>query len=176
MAVKQHAKIKILIACGVAIILSLLLLLALSGGNLALLKSLFVHDLSNEEMKELLAEFGWRGYIVIATLSMLQVVCTFLPAEPVQVLAGITFSFPIGLLCCMVGVLLGNTLIYMLQKSYGDRLRSFFVRKLDLNLEKIAQSGKATLIIFILYFLPAIPYGMICFLAASLGMRSEDVV
>lgn len=170
MSVKQYAKQKILIAFGVAIILTLLMLLALSGGNLALLKSLFIKDLSNEQMKELLSGFGWRGYVVIAALSMLQVVCTFLPAEPVQVLAGVTFPFAIGLTCCMVGVLLGNTLIYMLQKTFGDQLRRFFVKKLNLDPEKIARSSKATLIIFILYFLPAIPYGMICFLAASLGM------
>jgi len=170
MVVKQQAKYKLLIVFSVTIVLALLILLALSGGNLALIKSLFIHDLSNEEMKDLLAGFGWRGYIVITALSMLQVVCTFLPAEPIQVLAGITFSFPVGLLCCMIGILFGNSLIYMLQKAYGDRLRSFFVKKLNLDLKLIAQSGKITVIIFILYFLPAIPYGMICFLAASLGM------
>ena len=170
MVVKQSTKQKILIACGVTIILTILMLFALSGGNFALVKSLFLHDLSNEEMKEILSGFGWRGYIVITVLAMLQVVCTFLPAEPIQVLAGITFSFPIGLLCCMIGVLLGNTLIFLLQKTFGNQLRHFFVKKLNLDLEKIAQSSKATFIIFILYFLPAIPYGMICFLAASLGM------
>lgn len=170
MADKQHRKTKILIAFCMIIILSLLSLLALSGGNLALIRSLFVKDLSNEEMKDLLSGFGWRGYIVTAALSMLQVVCTFLPAEPVQVLAGVTFFFPIGLLCCMVGVFIGNTLIYMLQKVFGDRLRHFFVKKMNLDLDKIAQSSKAMFIIFLLYFLPAIPYGMICFLAAGLGM------
>lgn len=170
MAVKQHAKQKFLIVFSVAVVLTLLMLLALSGGNLALIKSLFIHDLSNEEVKELLAGFGWRGYIVITALSMLQVLCAFLPAEPIQVLAGVTFSFPVGLLCCMIGILCGNSLIYILQKTYGDRLRSFFVKKLNLNLQLIAQSSKAAVIIFILYFLPAIPYGMICFLAASLGM------
>ncbi len=171
MGVKQQAKCKMLIGFSVAVVLALLILLAFSGGNLTLVKSLFIHDLSNEETKELLAGFGWRGYIAITALSMLQVVCTFLPAEPIQVLAGVTFSFPVGLLCCMIGILFGNSLIYMLQKTYGDGLRSFFVKKLNLDLELIAQSSKASVIIFILYFLPAIPYGMICFLAAGLGMK-----
>lgn len=170
MAVRQRPKHKIWIVLGVAVVLALLLWLALSGGNLALLKSLFTKDFSEEELKAQLAGFGWRGHIVIAALATLQVVCTFLPAEPVQILGGITFGFPVGVLCCMIGVLLGNTLIYMLQNIFGDRLRGFFVKKLNLDLEKIAHSSKATVIIFILYFLPAIPYGMICFIAASLGM------
>ena len=170
MAVPQQTKQKLLITTVVSVILVLLILLALSGSNWMLLKSLFMHDLSNEELKDQLAGFGWRGYIVITMLSMLQVVCTFLPAEPVQVLAGVTYSFPVGLLCCMIGVFCGNTLIYMMQKIFGDQLRSFFIKKMNLDLEKIALSSKVTTIIFILYFLPAIPYGMICFLAASMGM------
>lgn len=167
---KQRPKLKLLILFGAAIVLVLLILLALSGGNLDLLRCLFVQDLSNEEMKELLSGFGWRGYIAISALSMLQVVCTFLPAEPIQVLGGVTFSFPVALLCCMIGVIFGNTLVYVLQKAFGDRMRSFFIKKMNLDLENISRSNRATLIIFILYFLPAIPYGMICFLAASLGM------
>ena len=170
MADKRPLKIKLLIAFGAIIVLALLLLFALSGGNWNLIKYLFIKDLSNEEMKEVLSGFGWRGYIAISALSMLQVVCTFLPAEPVQVLAGVTFSFPVALLCCTIGVLLGNTLVYMLQKVFGDRMRGFFIKKMKLDLEKISQSNQATFIIFVLYFLPAIPYGMICFLAASLGM------
>ncbi len=146
------------------------MLLAFSGGNLRIVKSLFTNELSNEEAKELLSGFGWRGYVVIGALSMLQVVCTFLPAEPVQVLAGITFPFATGLICCMIGVFMGNTLIYMLQKTFGEQLRSIFIKKLNLDLGMIARSSRVTLIIFILYFLPAIPYGMICFLASSLGM------
>lgn len=170
MVIKQHKKRKILIAVAVTVIIALLMLLALSGSNWTLFKHLITHNLSNEELKDQPAGFGWRGYIVITALATLQVVCTFLPAEPIQILAGITYSFPVGLLCCMTGVVLGNTLIYMMQKIFGNQLRSFFVKKLNLDLEKIACSSKVTVIIFILYFLPTIPYGMICFLAASMGM------
>ena len=170
MVITPQTKHKILIAICVTAVVALLVAIALSGGNLALLKTLIVKDLSNEELRDQLSEFGWRGYFVISALATLQVVCTFLLAEPVQVLAGFAFGFPVGLLCCMVGVLLGNTLIYMLQSIFGDRLRGFFTKKLELDLNKIANSSKATFIIFLLYFLPAIPYGMICFLAASMGM------
>lgn len=170
MTLQRQTKHKVLIAVAVMAIVALLIMLALSGGNLALLKSLFSTELTNEELSDELKGFGWRGYIVISALATLQVVCSFLPAEPVQMLGGFTFGFPVGLLCCVIGVLLGNTLIYMLQKTFGDKLRGYFVKKLNLNLEKIASSGKAIAIIFILYFLPAIPYGMICFFAASMGM------
>lgn len=167
---QQQTKQKILIALGMLVILALLLLFVFSGSNFDLLKSIFLDDLSNEELRETLSGFGWRGYITVVMLSMLQVVCAFLPAEPVQVLGGLTFGFPIGLLCCCVGIAMGNTVIFLLYKTFGDRLHRFFVKKLHLDLEKIADSSKCVLIILILYILPAIPYGMICFFAVSTNM------
>ena len=170
MTIRPGIKQKLYIALGIMAVLALLMLFAFSGGNFALLKSLFTQEFSNEELRDQLMNFGWRGYITASVLSMLQVVCGFLPAEPAQVLSGFTFGFPIGLVCCMVGVLLGNTLIYMMHSIFGNRLRRFFLKKLNLDMDKIAKSSVCVIIIFILYFLPAIPYGMICFFAATTGM------
>jgi len=150
--------------------LVILICFALSEGGLKLIKNLFIQGHSPQELQDTLQEFGWKGHIVITVLAALQVVCTFLPSEPIQVLAGFTFGFHTGILCCMIGVLVGGTLIYMLQKSFGDRLRGFFVKKLNLDLEKIAHSSKIFRITLALYCLPAVPYGMVCFLAASMGM------
>ena len=169
-------KKKYILIAGVALAIALLVLLALYGDNAELLKHLIAEDLTREELRDMLEGFGWRGYAVSTALAALQVVCAFLPAEPIQVLTGFTFGFPVALLCCIAGVVLGSTLIYLLQKTFGDRLRSFFIKKLNLDLETIARSSKATLIIFILYFLPAIPYGMICFFAASMGMRYRKYI
>ena len=164
-------KMKIIAVVGGILLVALLLLFMFSGENFDLLMKLFREDLTEDQLQQTLADFGIRGYITVGFLAMLQVICTFLPAEPVQVIGGIAFGFPIGLLCCWAGVFAGNTLIYLLQKSYGDKLRNFFMKKFNLNLEKIAESGKSTLIVFILYFLPAIPYGMIAFFASGIGMR-----
>ena len=170
MALKRCTKNKIYLALGVMAFLALLMVFAFSGGNFALLKSLFVKNLTEEQLRDQLMNFGWRGYITAAALSTLQVVCAFLPAEPAQVLTGFTFGFPVGLLCCMAGVLLGNVIIYLMHRVCGNRLRRFFIKKLNLDLEKIASSSACVIIIFILYLLPAIPYGMICFFAATTGI------
>ncbi len=169
--IKKKTKFKIIAIPILILILALIMLLLFSGGNFELLKSIFLEEHTNEELRDKLADFGVRGYITIALLSMLQVVFTFVPAEPVQVLAGITFGFPIGLACCIAGVVLGNTAIFLLYRIFGDKLEAYFVKNLHLDLEKAASSKKVTAIIFIMYFLPAIPYGMICFFAASIGMK-----
>ena len=149
----------------------LFLFFLLSGDNLKILKDLFTGALDNDELRDELMDLGFGGYITIGVLSMLQVICTFIPAEPIQVLAGLAFGFPIGLVCCVIGVFLGNTVIYALYSAFGNRLRNYFVKNLSFDFEKAANSARITAVIFLLYFLPAIPYGMICFFAAGLGMK-----
>lgn len=148
-----------------------LLLFVFAGDDGSLIKYLLSGDFSGTEMQDKLRDIGLRGYLTVSVLSMLQVLFTVLPAEPIQLLAGLTFGFPVGLLSCWAGVFLGNSVIFLLQKIYGNKLRRFFVRKFHLDLEKIANSGKSTVVVLILYFMPAVPYGMIAFFASSLGIR-----
>lgn len=167
----RSTKIKILVALGFVALSILLVIFMVSGDNYIIFKSLFTHELSDEELRDRLMEFGARGYFTVAMLSMLQVVCTFVSAEPVQVLAGLTFGFGIGSACCIVGVALGNSIIYLLYKTYGNKIREYFVNNLHFDINTAARSKRMVLIVFLLYFLPSIPYGMICFFAASVGMR-----
>ncbi len=167
----RSTKIKILVALGFAVVAAALMVFMISGDNFIIFKSLFTHELSDEELRDRLMEFGVRGYFTIAMLSMLQVVCTFVSAEPVQVLAGITFGFWIGSACCLVGVALGNSIIYLLYKTYGNKIREYFVNNLHFDIDRAARSKRMIFIVFLLYFLPSIPYGMICFFASSVGMR-----
>lgn len=168
---KKTRRAKVLIAFGLFVLFILLALFLFSGDEFEILKIILTQDHDAEELQDLLGKFGIKGYVTVAVLSMLQVMFPFLPAEPVQVISGVSFGFPIGLLCCTVGVIFGNLFIYFIYKIYGDRVEAFFVKNIHLDFDKTASSRKLVIIIFVLYFLPAIPYGMICFIAASLKMK-----
>lgn len=176
MALKKNVTYKLYISAALLFIFAALAIFVFSGDNFQLIKSVFYKDLSSEEIRDTLSKLGWRGYITTAILSTLQVVCAFLPAEPVQVLSGLTFGLPVGLLCCCVGILLGNTIVFLLYKVFGEKLNKFFEKNLGLDFEKIAKSSKRDLIIFILYILPVIPYGIICLFAASTKMNYKRFV
>ncbi len=142
-----------------------------SGDNVLILKQLFDPSLESDDVQRVLSGLGYKGHITVSLLAMLQVVFAFLPAEPVQVAAGIAFGFPIGILCCMIGVLLGNTLLYVLYKIYAGKLDSYIDEKLGFDFRALSTSKRVTLVVFILYFLPAIPYGLICLTAAAVRMK-----
>ena len=136
----KKTKLKIISAVATVVIVLGLMVFLFSGDNFIILKDIFRSD-SRDELRDLLSDLGYKGYLTIGFLSMLQVVMTFLPAEPVQVLAGVTFGFPIGLACCTAGVILGNTVIYILYKIYGDTMTELFDKKLHIDKEKISKSA-----------------------------------
>ena len=167
---KKKLKRKIITAIALTVLVVGLLFLLFSGDNKQLIYDIF----SGAPASKILAEaqsLGWRGGVVFGILSMLQVVLTFLPAEPVQVLAGVSYGLWIGVAICMAGVVVGNTLIYVLYKVYGDRLKEYFQKKIEVDFDVLRNSKRVSLLIFILYFLPAIPYGLICFFTASLNVK-----
>ena len=96
----KKAAYKVLSIVISVVLFALLLLFLVSGDNFDLLKSLFAEEHTKEELRDKLASFGMRGYVTIALLSMLQVIMAVLPAEPVQVLSGITFGFPVVMVSC----------------------------------------------------------------------------
>jgi len=142
-----------------------------SGENAKILSNIFSGDVSNDEIRDALESFGWRGYITLGILSMLQVVFAFLPAEPVQVISGLSFGFWKGGLICLVGVMVGNTIIFLLYKIYGERLNKYFENHAEFDFSVARKSKRIAFIVFILYFLPAIPYGLIALFAASMGIK-----
>lgn len=167
----KSKKLKLIAALSMIPIVFLLGLFLFTEENVEILRRIFTNELTNDEIQEHLRALGIRGQITTAILAMLQVVIAVLPAEPVQVLAGLSFGLWGGVLLCAIGVIVGNTLIFLLYKIFGDRMRDYFDKKLDIDLSAVGNSRAMTLAIFILYFLPAIPYGMICFLAATSGMK-----
>ena len=171
MALTKKKKLKIYTALALIALLVGLAFFLFSDGGIEILKTVFTRGITKEEVRESLEQFGWKGYITLGFLSMLQVVFAFLPAEPVQVISGLSFGLLKGCLICLSGVVLGNTLIYILYKIYGNKLTEYFKTNAEFDFELARKSNKIALIVFILYFLPAIPYGMICLFTASLDTK-----
>lgn len=171
MAQASKKKMKIFSAIAFLVIFAGLIVFLFSGDNFIILQQIFKKGIEREELQAALSSLGYKGYITFGLLSMLQVVLTFLPAEPAQVMAGLSFGFLKGVAICTTGVFLGNTIIYLLYKIYGDKLEEYFTKNAEFDFETARNSPVVALVVFILYFLPAIPYGLICFFTASMGNK-----
>ena len=168
---KKISKTKLFVVLGGLLLLAGILAFLLSNDNIFLFKEFFRKDITQEEIREIAQKFGVRGMISIGLLSMLQVVLMFLPAEPVQVIAGVSYGLWVGLGLCAAGVFLGNTLIYIAYKIFGGRMSAYYSRSIEIDWNSARTARGISLIVLLLYILPAIPYGMICFFAASTGLK-----
>ena len=162
---------KIFVAVALLLMLAGSLWLLLSGENGRLLAELLKGKYTREQLREARSGFGVSGMVSIFAMSVLQVICTIIPAQPIQVLAGVAMGFSVGALVCLASVLVGNSLIFLLSRVYGDRLRNYFLRNLTFDMEKMANSTRITIVVLLLYMLPVVPYGITGFLAAAIGMR-----
>lgn len=171
MNIKTKRALKITLAVSFVLIVGLLIWFVMAGEDGQLIRDVFTKDMSRDELKDALRNIGLRGQATVSLLAMLQVLLTFVPAEPVQVISGVAFGFLRGIIVYMIGMIVANTIIFVLYKFLGTRLNNFFNKNLDLDIDKVSSSGRIILVIFLLYFLPAIPYGVICIFAASMRLK-----
>ncbi len=167
----KSKKIKILSIIITTLVVAGLFWFMFSGDNRIIVKQLFSADLNQEEFVELIRSFGFRGSITLSILSMMQVVIPFMPEEPVQVLAGMGYGVWQGILICLLGIVVGNSLIYLAYKIFGKSSMESMQNNIDLDFDKVRTSKSVVLIILLLYILPAVPLGVICIFACSLNLK-----
>ena len=145
----------------------------ISGENREIIRQLFSTDIDGEQFVELIRSFDARGVITLSLLSMLQVIIPFMPEEPVQVLTGMGYGIWYGMLICLAGIIMGNAIIYLACKVFGKgKVESMHNGKgVEVDFDKMRSSKKVVFLILILYFLPAVPLGLICIFACSLDLK-----
>ena len=164
-------KKKIFALIGFIVLIIGLLVFLFSGENFNVLKEIFNANATKEQVQESIGKLGFRAYVVIVVLAMVQVILTFVPAEPLHVISGMAFGLWKGMLLCFIGIIIGNTIIYILYKIFGKKLTDYFATNVEFDFNVAKKSKKIAMIVILLYCMPAIPYGIICFFAASMGMK-----
>lgn len=128
-------------------------------------------------LEEYFAKFGVFGPLFIVFAQSLQIVLAIIPSEPIQILAGLSYGPIVGFLASLLGLILGNFIIYVLVRKLGSNFLLLFKNKDIKKAEKVRQevdkiqTKKIGFLVFILYLLPGIPCGLIAFIATSTKMK-----
>ena len=114
--------------------------------------------------RQILSEMGWRGAAAVPLIEALQMVVVFIPAEFIQISSGLAFPWYAAVPLCALGVFLGCSLIFLLVKLWNFRI--------DRNQDSIERMQKKSRIgiypfLTLLFFMPVIPFGAICYFGAS---------
>ena len=131
---------------------------------------LFSMELNNDidGASALLKSKGAAGGAAVSLIEALQMVVIFIPAEFIQVSAGLSYPFYIALLLCDLGVCLGASIIFVLVRIFRfDTAKS---RKSEEQIKRIGGKNGARntqMLMYLLFITPIIPFGAICYFASA---------
>lgn len=127
---------------------------------------------NKEAIKALLKDKGLLGGLIVVIVQALQMIVVFISAEFIQIATSISYPWYVTVLLCDLGVFLGATIIYSLVNLF--KFDTSFMSKKSNKIEDIAKRKKKNSSIqsfmYILFFMPIIPFGAICYYGSSTKM------
>ena len=168
MKVKNERKKERILATAViaAIVGAMLLLMVLIGKPLVS----FVSE--PEKFRLWIEEKGIWGPLIYIGLVFLQVVVAIIPGEPFEIVGGYAFGALLGTVYCMIGAMLGSTLVFLLVKQFGARLvELFFPQKKLSELKFLQTTPKRDFLYFLIFAIPGTPKDLLCYFAGLTDMK-----
>ena len=130
--------------------------------------ALITSQTARDEFVEWVRSHGVWGMLVFLALEVFQIVVAVVPGEPVQIMAGALYGPVGGLLLCLVGILIGSTLIYYFVRALGAKA----VDPAVLHKYRFLQDEKrARSALYLLFFLPGMPKDLLTYLGPFLPLK-----
>lgn len=123
-------------------------------------------------LEKLVSDNYFLGLSVYLFLQALQVVVALIPGGVIQILGGVLFGNVMGTIWCVVGILLGEMVVFKLARRFGMPVVEAFVDKKGIKkFEFLNDSKKLEISIFILFLIPGIPKDVLTYLAPLTRIR-----
>lgn len=117
-------------------------------------------------------DFGVLSIFALLFIQILQIIVALIPGEVVEFAAGALFGPVWGTLICMLGILLGQWLIFTIVIRWGNSVLSAVLDKKFIKKFKfLHDEKKIKLITFILYFLPGTPKDLLTYFMPVTGIN-----
>lgn len=108
--------------------------------------------------KEWIASHGAWGPIIFTLMTALQVFAAIIPGEPFEIAAGYAFGWFKGTALAILGIALGQTIVFFIIRKFGRRALELFIPESKLDSVRFMQNTDNVFrLIFILFFIPGTP-------------------
>ncbi|MBQ7541931.1 MAG: TVP38/TMEM64 family protein [Clostridia bacterium] len=113
---------------------------------------------NTDRFKAWIDGFGVWGVLVFTAIRALQTVAKFIPAEPMEIGAGLVWGAFGGLLLCLLGNMIGTIVILLMTRKLGLRiLRLFHLENKLQSMRFLQDREKRNRLLFIFYLIPGTP-------------------
>lgn len=122
--------------------------------------------------------YGAWGMLALGVLQALQMVIVFMPAEFVQIPAALAYPLWVMMPVCLLGVVLGSSVIYFLAKVLHVRMDYFErrIRRIDDIVASFNPGTSTRTIMHVLFITPFVPYGAVCYYAAASNIKFRHYI
>lgn len=152
-------------------IVFIIVILGLTFVMFPIFKNIFTTE-GRIEFQNEIQNLGIKGMLIIIGLMLVQTFLLFLPIEPVELLAGMCYGGIGGMLLIYVGAIFTTTIVYFFIKKYGRKFLYSIIPKEKIekveNSEFWKNSKKVDIALFIAYFIPGTPKGLLTYIGALL--------
>ena len=124
------------------------------------------HDLAGAQ--RLLSEKGAEGALSVVLIEALQMLVVFIPAEFIQISSALSYPIYVSIPLCDLGVCVGASIIFLLVRRLGLSFTSFEKRRGKIEkLSSELHERNTVMLLYLLFFMPFIPFGAICYYGAG---------
>lgn len=122
-------------------------------------------------------ETGIRGVIAVILLQAIQVASIVMPGMAIQVAAGLIYGWLEGFLMCYFGFALSNLFVFLFARRMGsDRIKDVSMGRMSQWLMEKLRGTKPQFMVVLACMVPAVPNGVIPYLAARTEITAKEYV
>lgn len=120
---------------------------------------------------------GIWGRLAFVGMVVLQIVVAIIPGEPLEIGAGYAFGILEGTCLCLLGAVIGGTLVVVLVRRYGVKLvEVFFSREKIQSLKFMQDHKRLDILTFFLFMIPGTPKDLLCYFVGLTNIKIKDWV
>lgn len=127
---------------------------------------------NTDGFKSWIGSFGAWSVIVFTAIRALQTVAKFIPAEPMEIGAGLVWGWFGGLMLCLLGTIIGSVVILFMTRRLGMRILKLFHLENKLQSMRFLQDReRRNRLLFIFYLIPGSPKDTMTYFAGMTDMN-----
>lgn len=141
----------------------------------------FVQKLATEEsrleLKNDIEGMGVQGVLVTLGLQILQIIVAVIPGQPMEIISGMLYGTLGGMLLCLIGILIGNSVVFFLVRKIGlSFIELFFSNEKIEQIKKkkiFKNAAKLEMFMLVMFAIPLLPKDIFVYIAGISPVRPK---
>ena len=128
-----------------------------------------------DEFREYLDSFGAMGFLLLQLVQIFQIIVAMIPGELVEFIAGTVYGWFGGLVFCMVGIAVGEFIVFTAVRYFGKNLvEKAAGSKLMKKFKFMHNEKRLKTVIFLLFFVPGTPKDLLTYFVPLTKIKLVD--